>query len=115
MKKIISAIIVFSALPSAALAACSTPSGTSLANPLNTCTIEAFVASLLQIVLTIAMPIIGFFLVLAGFRFISARGNQAKLTAAKQNFLYVIIGAALILGAWVLANLLLATVSQLLS
>jgi hypothetical protein len=35
------------------------------------------------------------------------------LTTAKKNFVYVIIGAALVLGAWVLSTLLGATVSQL--
>jgi len=42
-----------------------------------------------------------------------ARGNSSKLDEAKKNFVYVIIGALLILGAWVIATLIGGTVTQL--
>ncbi|MBI4087776.1 hypothetical protein HY418_00110, partial [Candidatus Kaiserbacteria bacterium] len=44
-----------------------------------------------------------------------ARGNEQALSKAKQNFIYVIIGALLILGAWLIATLIGGTVTQLVS
>lgn len=41
-----------------------------------------------------------------------ARGNEDKLSEAKQNFLYVIIGTAIVFSAWGLANILAGTVEQ---
>lgn len=96
-----------------AYAACSNSTGGGLNNPLSFCTIQDFVAGALKVLVMIALPIIGFFIVFVGFQFIAAQGNDGKLTTAKKNFVYVIIGAALVLGAWVLSTLLGATVSQL--
>ena len=61
----------------------------------------------------IALPILTLFIVYSGFKFISAQGNSSKLEEAKKNFMYVIIGSLLILGAWVVATLVGGTVNQL--
>ena len=84
-----------------------------ICNPLRFDNIQDFVAGALKALVIIALPILAFFIVYSGFLFISARGNSSKLGEAKQNFLYVIIGAVLILGAWILATLIGGTVSQL--
>lgn len=86
-----------------------------LQNPLNSSfsTIPDFIAGVLKVVIMIALPIITIFFVIAGFQFILARGNQSKLTDARKNFVYVVIGALLIMGAWVLATLIAGTVTQL--
>jgi hypothetical protein len=84
-----------------------------LENPLAFESIADFVAAALQALVVIALPIVGFFILLSGFLFISAQGNQEKLTSAKRNFMWVIAGAILILGAWALAQLIGGTVEQL--
>lgn len=86
-----------------------------LENPLNRnfSTIPAFIAGALKVLVIVALPIITLFLVVAGFMFVFARGNSSKLDEAKKNFVYVIIGALLILGAWVIATLIGGTVTQL--
>lgn len=61
----------------------------------------------------VGLPIVALFLLIAGFKFVSARGNSSKLEEAKENFKFVIIGAALILGAWVIATLIGNTVTQI--
>lgn len=88
---------------------------TGLESPLNSnfSSIPAFIAGALKALAVIALPIITLFLVISGFLFITAQGNQQKLDTAKKNFFYVIIGALLILGAWILATLIAGTVSQL--
>lgn len=99
-------------LPLPASAACSNTAGSSFQNPLNFCSLKDFVAGALQVFVMIMLPVIAFFIVLAGFNFVWARGNPTGLQKAKMNFLFVIIGTCLMLGAWLLANLIGATVSQ---
>ena len=88
---------------------------TGLENPLNSQfnTIPTFIAGALKVLVIVALPIITLFIVVAGFMFVAARGNESKLTEAKKNLMYVIIGALLILGAWVIATLIGGTVTQL--
>jgi hypothetical protein len=76
-------------------------------------TINDFVKRLLDIVLTIGVPVVAVFIILAGFKFVTARGNPKKIEDAKDNLLGVMIGAAILLGAWVLANALGETVNEL--
>lgn len=76
-------------------------------------TINDFVKRLLDIVLTIGVPVVAVFIILAGFKFVTARGNPSEIAKAKENLLAVMIGAAILLGAWVLANALGETVNEL--
>lgn len=87
---------------------------TTLQNPLKFPNIQKAIEGLLQAIVMIALPIITVFIVYAGFKYVSARGNPAQLNEAHKNFTYVIIGTILILSAWVLATLIGGTVSQLL-
>ena len=100
--------------PAIAFAAC-TPGQNTFCNILSFPDLQTFVVKMLQVFVTISLPIIGFFIVFVGFKFVAAQGNESKLKTAKENFMYVIIGAALILGAWVLATLIGSTISQLAS
>ena len=75
--------------------------------------IPGFIEAALKALVMIALPILTLFIVYSGFKFISAQGNSSKLEEAKKNFLYVIIGALLILGAWVVATLVGGTINQL--
>ncbi len=91
-----------------------TSGSTCLQNPLKFPTIEKFIEGALQAVIMIAIPIIVAFMVYAGFLYVSARGNAKQIADAHKNFYYVIIGTGMILGAWVLATLIGATIKQLL-
>jgi hypothetical protein len=75
--------------------------------------IPGFIEAALKALVLIALPILTLFIVYSGFLFIAARGNSSKLEEAKRNFMYVIIGALLILGAWVVATLVGGTINQL--
>jgi len=88
---------------------------TGLENPLNSqfSSVPAFIAGALKVLVIVALPIITLFIVVAGFMFVFARGNESKLTEARKNFVYVILGALLILGAWLIATLIGGTVTQL--
>ena len=89
--------------------------GGQLDNPLSPefQTIPAFIEGALKVMVMVALPIITVFVVYAGFQFVLAQGNTEKLNTAKKNFLFVIIGALLIMGAWIIATLIGGTVTQL--
>lgn len=74
----------------------------------------ALISAILKAMVMIALPIIGLAIVYVGFLFIWARGNATELAKAKRAFWYTMLGAILILGAWLLANLIGNTVSQVL-
>ncbi|MEK7499780.1 MAG: pilin [Patescibacteria group bacterium] len=76
-------------------------------------TVSDFISAVLRAIVYLSMPIIALFIMYAGFKYILARGNPGAIDEAHKNFMYVIIGALLILGAWVLATLIGGTVSQL--
>ncbi len=84
-----------------------------LENPLRFTSIERFIEGALQAMVMIALPIISVFIIWAGFMFVKARGKPNEISDAKKNLTYVLIGATLILSAWVLATLIGSTVSQL--
>lgn len=82
-------------------------------SPLRFKTIEEFIEGVLQAFVYIALPVVAFFLVLSGFKFISAQGDPTKLKTARDNFRHVVIGSALVLGAWAFAVLIKGTIDQL--
>jgi cytochrome c biogenesis protein CcdA len=87
----------------------------SLENPLNPqfSSIPNFIAGFLKVLVMIALPIITVYFVLAGYKFVTAGGDTTKISEARRNFVNVVLGAALVLGAWVLATLIGGTVTQL--
>ncbi len=72
-----------------------------------------FIRKILNVVLTIGVPIVTLAIIYCGFLFVSARGDAKKLEAAKDALLYTVIGAAILFGAWVLAQALKETVDQI--
>jgi hypothetical protein len=76
---------------------------------------KIFAAVVNNIILPIAVPFLAIMFIYAGFLFVEARGKPEKLTQAKETLKYTFIGAGLVLGAFVIANALQATVGQLLS
>lgn len=71
-----------------------------------------FLKKLFENFVRIALPFLVLFTIWAGLQFVLARGNSEKISDAKKNFLYVIIGLAIVFGAWGLAEILSGTVDQ---
>ena len=91
---------------------------TKIENPLgegHLATIPAFIEQLLTIVIKIGVPVITLAIIYAGFLFVQAQGNPEKLKTAKKTLLYTIIGAFLLLGAYVFANAIGSTVKDITS
>lgn len=75
---------------------------------------EIFEAVVNNIVLPVAVPFIAIMIIYSGLLFVSGRGNPEKMKQAKQTLMYTLIGAAVVLGAFVISKAIQATVSQLL-
>ncbi len=99
----------------------STPGGSgnngdpnSIQNPLRSSgTIYEFIAQVLKEVAKIGAVICVFFIIYSGFLFVTARGNPEKLTTAKSALAYTLIGAAILLGAGLLATIIENTIKNL--
>ena len=75
--------------------------------------IPDFIRAIINIVLVIGVPIVTLAIIYTGFLFVKAQGNSEQITKAKSALMYTLIGAALLLGAWVLAEAIKATVDQI--
>jgi hypothetical protein len=82
-------------------------------NPVNINSIDALLNAILTFVVRLGTPIVTIAIIYVGFKFVAARGNTSKLEEAKSNLWYVVIGASIILGAFVLRTVITGTVEQL--
>ena len=69
--------------------------------------------AIVEEVAKVGFYLVVFFIIYSGFLFVAARGDTTKLGKAKATFLYTVIGAAILLGATILANVIQGTVNQL--
>ncbi|MEJ0002240.1 MAG: hypothetical protein WDN09_03660 [bacterium] len=83
-----------------------------ICNPIN-CDLPAYIKTILTGVIKIGIPVITLAIIYCGFLFVSARGNEKELQVAKRALMYTLIGAAVLLGSWALAQLISDTVLAL--
>ena len=91
----------------------STGSGQFLINPLKYDTLGEVIRAILGVVSYLGFFIAIFFVIYSGFLFVTAQGNVEKITEARNNFKWTIIGVAILLGAQALAYIVEATVNQI--
>ncbi len=82
-------------------------------NPIGVDNLQDFIKTLLDGVLRIAIPIIVLAIIYSGFLFVKARGNPEELKTAKNALMYTLIGAAVLLGSWAIAQIVADTVLSL--
>ena len=75
--------------------------------------IPTFIQTILKVVLTVGVPVITLAIIYTGFLFVQAQGKSEELTKAKKTLLYTLIGAALLLGAFVIAQAIKGTVDEI--
>ena len=67
--------------------------------------IQSFIQSVIQVLVTLAgLVSVGFF-VWGGFGYITSSGNPESLDRSKKTILYSAVGLAIVLGAFVLSNI----------
>jgi len=82
-------------------------------NPLNFSTFCGLLKGIFNAILTLGIPIAVLFIVWAGFKLVLARGNTTALATAKLNLVYILVGIAIFLGAWMLSQIIANTVNAL--
>lgn len=75
-------------------------------NPIKAQNLEELVETLSQAILKLAFVLAPIFILITGFRFVTAAatGNIAKISEAKKLFLWTLVGTAIIVGASVIAT-----------
>jgi hypothetical protein len=76
-------------------------------------TVVGYINAVINILLKFAVPVVTLAIIYTGFLFVEARGKPEKITTAKKALTYTLIGAALLLGALVVATAIKATVEAL--
>lgn len=79
----------------------------------NISSIPKFFQAIIDILLVFAIPFIVFFIIYAGFLYVTARGNVETISKAHKALLYALIGGVLILGANVLLDVITGTVTDI--
>lgn len=82
-------------------------------NPIKFNDLNGFLLAIVDGVVQVGFYLVVIFIIYSGFLFVKARGNEAELKKAKEAFLYTVIGAAILLGATVLANVISGTIDQI--
>ena len=81
-----------------------------LQNPLGNQSLIGFFESILDVIMIFAVPIIVFFIIYAGFLYVTAQGNESKVSTAHMALLYSVIGGVIILGARVILAVISGTI-----
>jgi len=84
-----------------------------LQNPIKANTFPQFLQAIIAIVVQVGIPVVVLGIMYAGFLFVTARGNSEQLNTAKQALLYSLIGAGIVLGAFVISTAIQGTIDQL--
>jgi len=82
-------------------------------NPIGADTINELIKTILEGVIKIGIPIIALAIIYCGFLFVKALGKPEELKKAKDALLYTVIGSAILLGAWTIAQLISDTVLEI--
>ncbi|MCF7834247.1 MAG: hypothetical protein K9L98_03210 [Candidatus Pacebacteria bacterium] len=84
-----------------------------ICNPIQSNNITELIKNVLEQALRLGMPLLVVAIIYSGFLFVAAQGNATKLETARKSFMYTMIGAAILLGSWALAQLLAETIRAL--
>jgi len=84
-----------------------------LCNPVKSASINEFLMDAVGEVVKYGLILIVFFLVLAGFKFVVAQGNPEKISEARKMLVWVIVGAFVLLGVYVIKAAVCGTIDKI--
>ena len=87
--------------------------GYNIQNPLSVDSFCSLINLILKSLLAIGSPVAALFIVLAGFKFNTARGNPRAHAKAKENLVYVILGIGIFFAAWLLGQVIANTIKNI--
>ncbi len=83
-------------------------------NPFKTKTIPDLVKAIVdEILIPIGAVVAVVMIIFSGFLFVTARGNETQITKAKESLKWALIGSAILLGAWVISEVIQGTINEL--
>ena len=74
---------------------------------------QFFIKAIVNIVLVVGVPIVALAIIYTGFLFVAAQGNPESLKKAKSALVYTIVGGAILLGAFIIAEAISKTVDEI--
>ena len=83
-----------------------------LENPLENQTLMGLLMDILDVIMVFAVPIIVFFIIYAGFLYVTAQGNEETVKKAHRALLYSVVGGVIILGAQLLLSVISGTIAS---
>ena len=86
---------------------------TGIENPLNSGSLTELLRDILNIAVDIGIPVVTIMIIMAGFKYVTAGGDRGKVEDAHSMFLWTVVGAAIVLGAFVIANIIETTVNAI--
>ena len=91
-----------------------TGGGATIQNPLgdNNTSVQDILLKIMNLVAMVGEIVVVFFIIYSGFKFVTAKGNEGEVTKAKDIFFATVIGGAILLGADVIANVVVNTVNS---
>lgn len=101
--------VLFLAMPVVFVAA----ADAAITNPLVDIGIYCFLISMLQILVSILIPVVAITLVISGFMMVGARGNPAQLIFAKKFLLWSLVATALVLGVFGIISIAQGTINTI--
>jgi hypothetical protein len=81
-------------------------------NPLKFTNINDLFAGILEAVIIMSIPVIVFLFILAGFKYVTARGNPEQIQEASKALWYGVIGGVIIIGAVAILAIIKNVVGQ---
>lgn len=105
-------VLVLPLVPRQAFAADCTDK-TKLCNPIKFPNLTAFFLEIINVVIQYGVLLIVLFIVFAGFKFVTAQGNSEKVSEAREMLKWIVIGAFVLLGVYVIRSAICGTIEQL--
>src|SRR3989338_10056964 len=84
-----------------------------LCNPIKFKNLTAFLLEIVNTVIQYGAILIVFFIVFAGFKFVMAQGNSEKVSEARKMFTWIVVGAFVLLGVYVIKAAICGSIEQL--
>lgn len=88
------------------------PLGSTVNNPLGSSDINALLLKIMNLVATIGAIVVVFMIIFSGYTIVTAKGDTGALDKGKDMLKATIIGGAILLGADVIANVVVNTVNS---
>lgn len=83
-----------------------------LANPTPAIgTLPILIATLIKIIQMVVIPALVVLLIRSGFLIVTANGDEKKLIEGRSAFIWAVVGSAILLGAYVIAEMIQATMN----